>query len=834
MRLNNTTKGRGRFGFQLVLTMVAIGTGLFSVPLFTKSDFDPSSVQPSVCNPKDMRCGFVPLKAKERAAIPEDPANMVRHRGLPSSVDLSSDMPPIGNQGRQGSCVGWATGYAMKSYHEKVERNWSYGNHVQAQGGSGEHIFSPAYIYNQINKGRDSGSNPMDALRLLQTNGAAPWKDMPYTDSDYRKQPNASVHQVAKNYKIKSYSTLDHTNADAIKSQLAAKRVVFIGVKVYDNFYKLGNNVYENGQGSFRGGHAILLVGYDDSKRSSGGDVGAFKIFNSWGPGWGNNGYGWVSYKGMARVGLGAFAAYDLVDSSPSDPKPGPPTDEPSQVTDSKISPPTRVSASRGSYADKVYVSWTGVDGAVAYQVERADAGEDSYSKVAFAREPYFSDDKVQPSVSYKYRVITFSDSGQSNPDLSPVAEGYAQAKGPSLPAQVVGLEGAQDARGAVILSWTPVAGTSYYEVQRYDHSKETWYKRGNVRGTASKVRDSRPIPNERNTYRVAAHSSSGRGQWSSAVTIAVAGKTTPPGRVTSLSATQGFHKDKVALNWQAVPGTQFYKVFRYNPKERRGSWLDQNVTGTSFEDDSAEAKSGAALGYFVRAFNQAGYSPLSNYARGYSSPGQHRGEKLTPPEDVTGVLNESARTIALNWKTVKGASGYYVFAKEAGGSDYKFVAGVGADVSKHTVKLTGKQGEQSFQDGKLYVFVVRSKSLFGGESKNSDAVSAFINKERYIVRKRFFGNDGFDKFKGQWNTTEWDGESAPKKIVLKVERSGDKFQGTMEVQGGSKRSFSGTFVAKSSVIESNGFRMNIVDDGVSNVELTEDQEERRLSFAKD
>ena len=38
------------------------------------------------------------------------------------------------------------------------------------------------------------------------------------------------------------------------------------------------------------GGHAILFVGYDDSKS-------LFKFKNSWGTSWGHNGYGYLPYK---------------------------------------------------------------------------------------------------------------------------------------------------------------------------------------------------------------------------------------------------------------------------------------------------------------------------------------------------------------------------------------------------------------------------------------------------------------------------------------------------------------------------------------------------------
>jgi len=47
---------------------------------------------------------------------------------------------------------------------------------------------------------------------------------------------------------------------------------------------------FDDSCGGVLGGHAVAIVGYDDSKQ-------AFKIANSWGTGWGVNGYGWISYQ---------------------------------------------------------------------------------------------------------------------------------------------------------------------------------------------------------------------------------------------------------------------------------------------------------------------------------------------------------------------------------------------------------------------------------------------------------------------------------------------------------------------------------------------------------
>ena len=65
--------------------------------------------------------------------------------------------------------------------------------------------------------------------------------------------------------------------------------------------------------------HAIMLVGWDDTK----GTAGAWKMKNSWGTGWGNGGYAWIAY-GADSVGTEAFwvAAQPLPPVPPTPPVP--------------------------------------------------------------------------------------------------------------------------------------------------------------------------------------------------------------------------------------------------------------------------------------------------------------------------------------------------------------------------------------------------------------------------------------------------------------------------------------------------------------------------------
>ena len=229
----------------------------------------------------------------------------------PPSVDLSPNFPAPGDQGRQSSCVGWAVSYALKSYQEGVEMNWPFN--------TAAHLFSPAYVYNQINYGRDDGSQIYEALDLIIAQGAATLATTPYSDTDYLSQPSSAAHKEAVRFKAVSRSIVNGTTA--IKAALANRKPVVIGMEVYDQFYNLHgeDSVYNSSQGSSSGQHArhaITIVGYDNNRYG-----GAFKIINSWGGSWGDNGYFWMPYDFAEQV---VFQAWVLEDGKnkkvPDDP----------------------------------------------------------------------------------------------------------------------------------------------------------------------------------------------------------------------------------------------------------------------------------------------------------------------------------------------------------------------------------------------------------------------------------------------------------------------------------------------------------------------------------
>ncbi len=232
---------------------------------------------------------------------------------LPASIDWSEYLPEPGDQGDQGSCVGWSMAYAYKSYQEQQERNWGLV--------SSDHLFSPAYIYNQSAQGYDQGMSPVDAANMLVAQGCDTLDDFPYYDSDCSTQPSSEQKVRAALFKEASWSSLNVDNQDNLKSALA-NGPIQAGVEVYWNTGWDGSgeiNASDISSNNYAGSHSICLVGYDDNHMTSDG-TGAFKFINSWGTAWGDGGYGWISYDYADSEMLEAIEMVDIVDEPAGEP----------------------------------------------------------------------------------------------------------------------------------------------------------------------------------------------------------------------------------------------------------------------------------------------------------------------------------------------------------------------------------------------------------------------------------------------------------------------------------------------------------------------------------
>lgn len=232
---------------------------------------------------------------------------------LAAAVDnsLLPAFPPIGNQGSEGSCVGWALTYYNASHETCLVRGCD-------NKASSTHRFSPRWTYNMVNGGADNGSSFSQHVNILVKHGAPSLALLPYVAGDYRRWDLDPAHwRAAIGFRTNPSQTVSGMNTDsgmaAAKQVLANGHVLAFGTYITSWAYSTVKSGPFAGQRAVThmtgtvGGHGMTLVGYDDSLwvdvNANGvtdpGELGAFKVANSWGTSWGNAGFIWVAYDAL-------------------------------------------------------------------------------------------------------------------------------------------------------------------------------------------------------------------------------------------------------------------------------------------------------------------------------------------------------------------------------------------------------------------------------------------------------------------------------------------------------------------------------------------------------
>jgi len=226
-------------------------------------------------------CNFrpdLPLPAMHlREAIDNLPD---RVNSLPSSY--TGYYTSIKNQGSCGSCWAFAAVGLLESMVLKND-----GIEVDL---SEQYMLS----CNPWDWGCNGGYWPQD---MLVDPGAAMESCFPYVATEVPCQPCPTP------YQIQSWAFVTEDNVvpdtDLIKQAIYTYGAVQSGVYVDHWFQMYTGGVLNRCKKKVNwSNHAIILCGWDDAK-------GAWLLKNSWGPGWGENGFMWISY-GCNKVGDGA------------------------------------------------------------------------------------------------------------------------------------------------------------------------------------------------------------------------------------------------------------------------------------------------------------------------------------------------------------------------------------------------------------------------------------------------------------------------------------------------------------------------------------------------
>jgi C1A family cysteine protease len=201
-----------------------------------------------------------------------------------SKVDLRPFCTPIEDQGNLGSCTGQAIAGAIEYLNKKAGKTTDISR-----------LFIYYYERAMINTVHyDSGAYIRDGIKVVYKNGAPLEKFWPYNIRRFTQSPSAQAITDAKNRKVSLYERI--TTLDGCINALSNGFPVTVGFYVYNSFTSrqvttTGIMPYPNvARERLLGGHAVLLVGYDNT-------TNRFIARNSWGSNWGDRGYFYMPYQ---------------------------------------------------------------------------------------------------------------------------------------------------------------------------------------------------------------------------------------------------------------------------------------------------------------------------------------------------------------------------------------------------------------------------------------------------------------------------------------------------------------------------------------------------------
>jgi C1A family cysteine protease len=206
-------------------------------------------------------------------------------RALPTKIDLRPKCPPVLNQGNLGSC----TANSISSAHlfEQMKQKAAA-------------PFQPSRLFIYYNErsmegtiSSDAGAQIRDGFKSIANQGVCAETTWPYDISKFAAKPPAAAYKEAMNHQAVSYSRVQQTLGQ-MKGCLADGYPFVYGFTVYESFEsdavaKTGKVPLPSQGEKVLGGHAVMAVGFDDSKQ-------AFITQNSWGTGWGDKGYFYIPY----------------------------------------------------------------------------------------------------------------------------------------------------------------------------------------------------------------------------------------------------------------------------------------------------------------------------------------------------------------------------------------------------------------------------------------------------------------------------------------------------------------------------------------------------------
>lgn len=213
----------------------------------------------------------------------------------PSAVDLRAAWWTVGDQGRTGSCVGWATADGV-------------GRHAMVEAGriTTEQRLSPRFTWMGSKETDEfvtrptgfvegSGTSLKAAMDMSRKFGFSLETDLPFDIVTTMFSGNENAFYASAAQRRITYVNLG-LDTYQWRLWLANHGPILAGFSVDDAFTSVGSDGLVGAfvPGTVRGGHAVCIVGYRED--------GRFIVRNSWGTGWGESGFAYVTEEYLAAA----------------------------------------------------------------------------------------------------------------------------------------------------------------------------------------------------------------------------------------------------------------------------------------------------------------------------------------------------------------------------------------------------------------------------------------------------------------------------------------------------------------------------------------------------
>ncbi|RZB45739.1 Peptidase C1 and/or Inhibitor I29 domain containing protein [Asbolus verrucosus] len=213
---------------------------------------------------------------------------------LPSSLDWRSRgvVTPVKDQGQCGSCWAFSVNGALES-HYKIR----YGATVT--------LSEQQLVDCATNLYGCNGGSTSEAFMYIARNGGINYdRDYPYEARDGACRYSSSKPRVV----IRGYAYLTGPDENMLMDMVATQGPISVAIDVSGNWGSYKSGVYYSSTCSSTSlNHAVVIVGYGNE---NGQDYWLVK--NSWGSGWGQNGYIKMARNRGNNCGIATFASYPV------------------------------------------------------------------------------------------------------------------------------------------------------------------------------------------------------------------------------------------------------------------------------------------------------------------------------------------------------------------------------------------------------------------------------------------------------------------------------------------------------------------------------------------